>query len=436
MSFTLSPNMLLRIPTVGNDRGPDYAENINFDLLAVLDSHDHTPGKGVPINPAGLDINTALPMGNNFLTETAGITFFPQLSTPSINTLYEAGVDLYYIDGLGNNIRLTQSGGVVGTPGSITNLTPPASVTYVGASQTFVFQSNTNIAANLDAGSILFRNLSPNSTFALTLAPPSGLAADYTVTLPTVPVSTKILTIDSAGSIQSTLYVDGTTIAVSSNQLVVQGQNIPNSSREHNWELNGMYANLTYPLTNIDAIFFAPYNLTINSVWIYSGTKGTGGTTEYDLKVKTPGGTWASILSTTGKIAVVNTALSLTSTGVTATATLINHGFSTGSTVVISGATQTNYNGTFVITNVTANTFDYTLPGVTASPATGSPVINTPDSDIWTDSGSVVAAKVGVTKPVLSTTSILAGQAIRFDLIQSMTGLPTDARIRIYWTQT
>lgn len=156
----------------------------------------------------------------------------------------------------------------------------------------------------------------------------------------------------------------------SGSKLVTNGSGVlsfaadSNTSREHNFELNGNYSGLTFPLLNIDAIFLAPYNLTIQSVWIYSGASGASGTTEYDLKVKSPGGAYATILSTTGKIA------------------------------------------------------------------------STAAADIYTDSGSVVGAQTGVTKPVISTAAITAGQAIKFDLIQSMATGATDARIRMYWQQT
>jgi hypothetical protein len=43
-------------------------------------------------------------------------------------------------------------------------------------------------------------------------------------------------------------------------------------------------------------------------------------------------------------------------------------------------------------------------------------------SDVWTDSGSVIPAQTGVTKPVLSVTSIPAGSAIRMDIVQRMVG--------------
>jgi autotransporter-associated beta strand protein len=67
----------------------------------------------------------------------------------------------------------------------------------------------------------------------------------------------------------------------------------------------------------------------------------------------------------------LQTVSSITLSGTTARVTLPNHGFSSSESVNIAGATQTQYNGTFVITRVDANTFTYTVSGTPASPATG-----------------------------------------------------------------
>lgn len=200
MSVVYSPNMSLPVPDVGSEAGPQYAFDIN-SCMSLLDAHDHTPGRGVQITPAGININSSLTLGNNFLINAAGMTFDAQSSPAANNTIYESGVDLYYVDGNGNNVRITQSGGLAGSPGSISNLTSPASASYVAGNMTFVWQSNTNIAANLDCGSVLLRNLSPNSTNAVTLSPPASLASNYSITLPTLPGSQSIMTIDSTGTI-------------------------------------------------------------------------------------------------------------------------------------------------------------------------------------------------------------------------------------------
>lgn len=220
MSFINSPNMNLPIPVVGNEPGPTYAEDVN-NSLTLVDSHDHSPGSGVQITPNGLNINTDLTFSNNFATNVAGVTFQAQTSTPANFTIHSEGVDLYYVDGNGNNIQITSAGGVVGTPGSITGLVSPASATYIPGNQTFVWQSNIGIAANMDAGSLLLRNLSPNSTFALTLSPPAALSSNYTITLPTLPASSKILTISNAGAVSAVTDVDNSTIVISSNNLQV-----------------------------------------------------------------------------------------------------------------------------------------------------------------------------------------------------------------------
>lgn len=227
---TLTPNMSLIVPTVGVDPGPDYAINVNNDL-SILDGHDHSPGYGVQITPAGLNINSDLPMSDNNIINLRTARFIPQPSTPSgtldIGCLYEFGVDLYYNDGSGNVIQITRAGGVAGTPGSIGNLTAPASATYVPGSSTFVWQSAAGVAANMDFGSAILRNLSPNSTFGLTLSPPASLSQNYTLTLPHLPASANtFLTIDPSGIINSVVNVDNSTLVITSNTLKVNNQGI------------------------------------------------------------------------------------------------------------------------------------------------------------------------------------------------------------------
>jgi uncharacterized delta-60 repeat protein/RHS repeat-associated protein len=63
---------------------------------------------------------------------------------------------------------------------------------------------------------------------------------------------------------------------------------------------------------------------------------------------------------------------SITRSSSTATVTITGHGYSNGDIVVISGLDQRQYNGRFVISNVTTNTFDITVMGSPTTPATGS----------------------------------------------------------------
>lgn len=211
--------MSLTLPSIGITAGPDYADELNNNFSSI-DQHDHTSGQGVPITPAGLNINSALSFSNNFATAVAGLTLQAQTSVSSNLTVFAISNDMYFKDGAGNNVRITQSGAVAGSPGSIANLVAPASASY-GAS-TFVWQSNTNIAAHMDFGSAVMRNITPNSTYALTLSPPASLAANYALTLPALPASTKIMALTSGGTMSAPYSVDNSTVEISSNTIQVK----------------------------------------------------------------------------------------------------------------------------------------------------------------------------------------------------------------------
>lgn len=73
----------------------------------------------------------------------------------------------------------------------------------------------------------------------------------------------------------------------------------------------------------------------------------------------------------------------LTSTGATASFTSLKpHGLLNTDTVVISGATPTTYNGAFAISVVDDYTFEYTMTGAAASPASGDAVMETSSAHI------------------------------------------------------
>lgn len=63
--------------------------------------------------------------------------------------------------------------------------------------------------------------------------------------------------------------------------------------------------------------------------------------------------------------------VTLTQTGGTVTAAHTAHGMADGDLVVIREAVESEYNGTFPITNSTANDYDYIIQGNPSSPATG-----------------------------------------------------------------
>lgn len=196
MSSTLSPNMNLPIATVGNEPGPNYAFDSNA-AFTIIDQHDHSSGSGVQITPAGININSALTFGNNLATNLAASVYTSQASQAALQSTYVKGVDLYYRDGNNNEIRLTTGGSIVGTAGSISGLpSGTAGVNFSGG--VFTFSASTNTPANIQVGSVLLGNNVALSKY-LTLAPPAAMAANFNITLPSLPVSQSILTIDNAG---------------------------------------------------------------------------------------------------------------------------------------------------------------------------------------------------------------------------------------------
>jgi hypothetical protein len=111
MTSTGTINMNLIIPTVQSEPGPDYAIEINNDLI-ILDTHDHSSGKGAQITPAGMNINADLQTNNNNVTSVKALRFTSQATALSggsdLNELYDKAGDLYYINSLGNSVQLTK----------------------------------------------------------------------------------------------------------------------------------------------------------------------------------------------------------------------------------------------------------------------------------------------------------------------------------------
>lgn len=75
--------------------------------------------------------------------------------------------------------------------------------------------------------------------------------------------------------------------------------------------------------------------------------------------------------STTPGVGDYQQPATITQAAGTATAAVPAHGWANGDTVNHSGANEDDYNGDKIISNVTANTYDFTVPSGTASPATG-----------------------------------------------------------------
>lgn len=216
--------MSLPVPIVGQEIGPQWASDLN-SCMSVIDGHNHVPGSGVQVPSAGLNINADLLFNSNNATLIRAARFVPQTSaitsaSPDVGELYVVNSDLYYNDISGNQIRITQGGSVTGSSGTITGL-PSGTASASYASGTFVFQQSTGVAANLDTGTLIIRypgSYPSPAGNAILIEAPSSLSSQYSIVLPALPSSTRVLSITTAG-------VLGTGVAA-----IIQGSELVNQT--------------------------------------------------------------------------------------------------------------------------------------------------------------------------------------------------------------
>lgn len=205
-----TPNMNLPIPTTSMTSGPQWA-NQNTACFNAIDSHDHSTGKGVPITPAGMNINSELPMNGNDLTNanSVGLSDLVAALTSLVRSIQSVDGELYYVDGAGNAVQITLNGAVTGASGTITGL-PSGTASASFAAGAFTFRSATNTPATMNVGPLKIgeQTTSPN---LVTLESPTSLASAYTLTLPPAQgAAFSILTNNGSGSLSFATTIDST----------------------------------------------------------------------------------------------------------------------------------------------------------------------------------------------------------------------------------
>ncbi len=305
MSDTIiSPNMSLPVPIVGTEAGPKYATDLN-NCMSIIDAHTHIPGSGVPITPGGININSDLTFNNSYnAINLRSLRFHSNGSllagASDIGCLYESGVDLYYNDGSGNQIRITQSGSVSGSAGTITGLpSGTASASYQSGSGTFQFLAATSTAANIDAATLIVRYPgsypTPSGNY-IAIEAPSSLSSGYALTLPALPgANNNFLTIGTSGIISSSISVDNVTTEISASNIVVKnggitgakiasatitGSNIANGTIIANNIQAGAITDSQIALGTIQTNKLAPFSTTLSAS---CGTFSTSSATLVDV---------------------------------------------------------------------------------------------------------------------------------------------------------
>lgn len=200
-----TPHMNLDLPTVSTTIGPDWAQQLNEAIGSDgtgIDGHDHSPGKGVPITPAGMDVTDDIDMQEHTLLNTLSVDFVSQtVALDGTNQVYVLDGDFYMLDGNGVSIRITENGAISAASfGAITGLTSPASASF--ATDTFTWLYDTSKYALMASGPLLLRRDGETSPHRIKITPPASLASDYDLTLPAaLPGSNSYLYSDATGQL-------------------------------------------------------------------------------------------------------------------------------------------------------------------------------------------------------------------------------------------
>lgn len=174
-------------PTPEVTQGPEWAQDINTILTTTIAEHNHqSPNGGVPLTQDALAIDGNLSLNGNQLTNVNAVGL-ETLNAPASgsNRLYNDSGDLYYTDGNGTNVRITENGSLSAASfGGISGLSgTQGSATFAGLS-TFVWKKEATEYATMENGPVkIYSGNDAAPTSGITLVGKDGLASDVTCSL-------------------------------------------------------------------------------------------------------------------------------------------------------------------------------------------------------------------------------------------------------------
>ena len=136
-------NMSLNEPSVGVTAGPTWATetNANWELL---DAHDHTSGKGVQLTPSALNINSDMEFNQNSATELKNAVLDNDIHASSSGdtnySVYSYGANLYWRNGSGTAVQITNGASLNSTGGAITSPTTNSQVLFSSSGNSYTFK--------------------------------------------------------------------------------------------------------------------------------------------------------------------------------------------------------------------------------------------------------------------------------------------------------
>jgi hypothetical protein len=257
---------------------------------------------------------------------------------------------------------------VLGTPSlqAWTNTQRPATINYVNSGSDGRY-SNGVAFPGLTSTSYLVQNCVVKATSTISIPTTGnwtfGVTSDEGFRLVlSNGMSTYSMSYDGLRTSGDTLKTFAITTAGSYSLTLVYYQNTSAASLEL-YATKGVYAN--YADASSWQLVGSNVTATTNTGLLsLASVKSVGSVADAEQVISQP-------TVATGGVQAKSTLASITRNGTVATATLVDHGLVNGQTVIIRGASQASYNGTFVISNVTEDTFDFTVAGAPPTPATG-----------------------------------------------------------------
>ncbi|OHB03521.1 MAG: hypothetical protein A2920_02240 [Candidatus Zambryskibacteria bacterium RIFCSPLOWO2_01_FULL_43_17] len=201
----------------------------------------------------------------------------------------------------------------------------------------------------------------------------SGTAIVISITggdTPTIRTAGVAVTVQNAVTIKITVRDANTLVAIPDARVLLEAGSVATGTHTGSNDV-GTLTDGSQSFTPSALVGYRIYNTTDGSDGLITANDAT------TVTATLSGGTGNDWDTSDAYIIVAKPALnpvSIASVTTTATVTHRNHGLINGASVVIRGATEDEYNGIFTISNVTTNTYDYTLPAdPTGSSANGSP---------------------------------------------------------------
>lgn len=126
--MTTTPFMKLTLPVPETTLGPEWAQEL-IAALEKIDSHDHSTDNGTKVTPAGISVNSDLSFASFQATNLKTTQYAAQgatLSTSFVGCLYRVGGNLYFNNGTGTPVQITDGSGIAAVGSGIFTIFVPA----------------------------------------------------------------------------------------------------------------------------------------------------------------------------------------------------------------------------------------------------------------------------------------------------------------------